>query len=77
MLFRELANRNEDVLGNHLLMGVRLFESRPRVMNEMWTLVSPRLDGRASLESMDPPRLSRRYLALVRLWLGFVRLLSS
>jgi len=33
------------------------------------------LDGRASLESMDPPRLSRRYLALVRLWLGFVRLL--
>mgnify|MGYP006902187298 FL=1 len=35
MLFRELANRNEDVLGNHLLMGVRLFESRPRVMNEM------------------------------------------
>ena len=30
MLFRELANRNEDVLGNHLLMGVRLFESRPR-----------------------------------------------
>jgi len=59
MLFRELANRNEDVLGNHLLMGVRLFDSRPRVMNEMWTLVSPRLDGRASLESMDPPRLSR------------------
>ena len=35
MLLRELAIRNEDVLGNHLLMGVRLFDSRPRVMNEM------------------------------------------
>ena len=35
MLFRELVNRNEDVFGNYLLMGVRLFGSRLRVMNEM------------------------------------------
>ena len=35
MLFRELVNRNEDVFGNYFLMGVRLFDSRLRVMNEM------------------------------------------